>query len=74
MTEHTRHQTERLAKALIAAMALLFALAALVIYGLQARLGIEEESARLIATAFLLTGIIDALVLYGWDRIFKRGV
>lgn len=35
------------------------------------RIGIEEETARLIAVAFLAAGIGDVLVLHFWDRLFK---
>jgi xanthine/uracil permease len=72
MTEPAHCAYERLAKALFAAMAVLFVLAGLVIHVVQTRPGIDEDTARLIATAFLATGIADTLVLYRWDRIFKR--
>jgi hypothetical protein len=72
MTGAGHYAHERLAKALFAAMAVLFVLAGLAIHLVQTRLGIDEDTARLIATAFLITGIVDSLVLYGWDRIFKR--
>ena len=63
---------QRLAKAAFAAMALLFVMAGLALYLLQERLGIGEDTARLVSTAFLLVGIADTLVLYFWDRVFKR--
>jgi xanthine/uracil permease len=71
MTEQAHLAKERLAKALFAAMALLFVVAGLVIYVLQTRLGIEEDTARLISTAFLATSVADSLVLYCWEWIFK---
>ena len=64
---------ERLAKAVFALLALVFVLAGLGIYLLQERLGIDEDTARLVATAFLVVGIGDTLLLYLWDRLFKRG-
>jgi len=64
---------ERLAKAVFAMLALASVLAGLGIYLLQERIGIDEDTARLVATAFLLVGIGDTLLLYLWDRLFKGG-
>ena len=63
---------ERLAKTVFAALALASVLAGLGIYLLQERIGIDEDTARLVATAFLVIGIGDTLLLYLWDRLFKR--
>jgi hypothetical protein len=67
-----RDGKERLVKGLFAAMALLFLLAGIALYVLQTRLRIDADTARLIATVFLATAIADGLVLYNWDRMFKR--
>jgi len=64
---------ERLAKAAFAAMALVSVLTGLGLYLLQARIGISEDTARLVSTAFIVVGIADTIVLFLWDRIFKRG-
>jgi len=64
--------SQRAAKALFAALALTFVLAGLALYLLGDRLGIAPDTARLVATAFLIAGVADTLVLYFWDRIFKR--
>jgi TRAP-type C4-dicarboxylate transport system permease small subunit len=64
---------ERLAKAAFAAMALVSVLTGLGLYLLQERIGISEETARLVSTAFIVVGIADTIVLFLWDRIFKRG-
>ena len=64
--------TERLAKAIFAALALASVLAGLGIYLLNERLGIDADTARLVSTAFLVVGIGDTLLLYLWDRLFKR--
>ncbi|HET7156328.1 MAG TPA: hypothetical protein VFI87_13265 [Hyphomicrobiaceae bacterium] len=64
---------ERLVKAAFAAMALVSVLAGLGLYQWQARIGISEETARLVSTAFIVVGIADTIVLFLWDRIFKRG-
>jgi hypothetical protein len=63
---------ERLTKAAFAAMALVSVLAGLVLYLLQARIGISEDTARIVSTAFILVGVADTIVLFLWDRIFKR--
>lgn len=64
---------ERFAKVAFAAMALVSVLVGLGLYLLQTRLGISEETARFVATVFLVLGIADTVVLFLWDRIFKRG-
>ena len=69
----THKPNERLVKAAFAAMALVSVLAGLGLYLLQARIGISEETARLVSTAFIVVGIADTIVLFMWDRIFKRG-
>jgi TRAP-type C4-dicarboxylate transport system permease small subunit len=63
---------ERLAKAAFAAMALVSVLAGLALYLLQAQIGISGETARMVSTAFILVGIADTIVLFLWNRIFKR--
>jgi hypothetical protein len=69
----TTAANERLAKAVFAALAFASVLAGLGIYLLQARLGIDGDTARLISTAFLVVGIGDTLLLCFWERLFKRG-
>ena len=69
----TQKPNERFVKAAFAAMALVSVLAGLGLYLLQARIGISEETARLVSTAFIVVGIADTIVLFLWDRIFKRG-
>jgi hypothetical protein len=64
---------ERLAKVVFAMLALASVLAGFGIYLLQDRIGIDEDTARLVATAFLVIGIGDTLLLYLWDRLFKGG-
>ena len=63
---------ERLAKASFAAMALLSVLAGLALYLLQEQIGISEDTARMVSTAFILVGIADTIVLFLWNRIFTR--
>ena len=38
-----------------------------------ARLGLAADTARVIATAFIGAGVLDAAVLYFWDRLFPDG-
>jgi hypothetical protein len=59
-------------KSAFAALALGSILAGLVVYLLQAQLGIPQDTARIVSTAFLLVGIADLALVYFWDRIFKR--
>lgn len=40
------------------------------LYIFGSRFGIEEATGRLIATAFIVTGVLDAGVLYFWERLF----
>ena len=63
---------ERLVRAAFATMALVSVLAGLALYLLQAQIGIAEDTARMVSTAFILVGIADTIVLFLWDRIFKR--
>jgi|SoiMetStandDraft_2_1073263.scaffolds.fasta_scaffold749647_1 hypothetical protein len=67
-----RRANESGVKATFAAMALGSILAGLIVYLLQAQLGIPEDTARVVSTAFLLLGVADLVLLYFWDRIFKR--
>lgn len=73
MERPSTESRERLAKTAFAAMALVSVLTGLGLYLLQERIGIAEETARLVSTAFIVVGIADTIVLFLWDRIFKRG-
>ncbi len=72
MTRRDPGPNDRLAKVVFAAMALGSVLVGLAIYVLHARIGIEEDTARVVSTAFLVIGIADTLVLFVWDRIRRR--
>lgn len=41
------------------------------LYLLGDRFGIEEATGRLIATAFIVAGVLDAAVLFFWERLFS---
>jgi hypothetical protein len=54
------------------ALALMSLVLGLGLYLAAERLGLDEGTARLIATAFLIAGVFDAAVVYFWNRIFGR--
>lgn len=60
----------RIVRAVFAVLALMSLAGALALYLLAERLGLDPDTARLIASAFLIAAVLDALVLYGWDRLF----
>jgi hypothetical protein len=60
----------RTARLLFAGMALVSLSAGLALYALAEWLGLDDDTARYLATAFLIAAVADALVLYFWDRVF----
>ena len=56
-----------------AALALGSLLLGAAIHLFAARLGLAPDTARVIATAFIGAGILDAAVLYFWERLFPAG-
>ena len=72
MTDHPQPQDPNTVKALFAALALGSVLAGFVVYLLQGQLGIPSDTARYITTVFVVLGVVDALILYVWDRYTKR--
>jgi hypothetical protein len=65
-----RPPNERFTKAVFGVMALGSVVAGLLLYLFHDAIGIDADTARIIATAFLIVGIADTVLL--WDRIFKR--
>ena len=61
----------RIIRLAFGAMALTSVVVGFGVWQFADRIGIEEETARLIAMAFLAAGIGDVLVLHFWDRLFK---
>lgn len=59
-------------KEIFAALAIGSILAGCGVYLMQARLGIPEDTARIISIVFILAGVADGAVLFFWNRIFKR--
>jgi len=72
MTDRPQPQDPNTVKALFAALALGSVLAGFAVYLLQGQLGIPSETARYITTVFVVLGVVDAVVLYLWDRYTKR--
>jgi hypothetical protein len=60
---------DALIKIAFGAGALACVLAGLVLYLFAEQLGIDPDTAELIAIAFLIAGIADYLVLRFWDRL-----
>lgn len=72
MTDGPQKQDPNTVKALFAALAFGSVLAGFIVYLLQERLGIPSDTARFITTVFVVLGVVDALILYLWDRYTKR--
>ena len=66
-----RRRSQQLVQLTLAVLSLASLAFGVGIYVLAHRLGIAQDTARIIATAFLGAAIADALVLYLWDRIFR---
>ncbi len=64
-------QQRRLARIVFGFMALLAIVAGLVLWQFSAAIGLDEDTAKLIAVAFIITGIGDVAIVYFWDRLFK---
>lgn len=62
---------QRIIRLAFGAMALFSVLAGLAIWMYADAIGIEADTAQLIATVFVIAGVGDALVLHFWDRLFK---
>lgn len=61
----------RIVRLAFGGMALLSIVAGIVLWNFAAALGLDDDTARLIATVFILVGIGDYLILHFWDRLFK---
>ena len=67
-----RPSNERQVKQMFAALAIGSILAAAAVYLLRETLGIPDDTARTVALVFALVALVDGLVIYFWDWIFKR--
>lgn len=70
--EAERARSQRVVQVALGVLALGSILFGLTVYALANQLGLPEETAKLIASAFLIAASLDALVLYGWERLFGR--
>ena len=61
------NRTIALAFGLLALASLLLGLA---LYLFGERMGLDETTCRLVASAFIIAGVLDAGVLYFWERLF----
>jgi len=62
----------RRGKLVFGIFALIMVVLGLGIYIFSSALGIEPDTAELIAVAFLIAGGADYLILHFWDRIYDR--
>ncbi|GAB4240788.1 MAG: hypothetical protein Kow0032_28650 [Methyloligellaceae bacterium] len=69
-SEGDRRTRSRVIKALLGITALATVLAGLLLYSFAEQLGISEGSAAVIATAFLVAGFLDYILMRAWDRIY----
>lgn len=69
--EFRRARMER-SKLAFGVLALIMVALGLGIYLFSAMLGIDADTAKIVAIAFLVAGVIDYLVLVFWGRIYKK--
>lgn len=65
-----RQRSQRQVQVTLGFLALGSLVLGLTIYAFASRLGIARDTARLIASAFIVAAILDALVLHLWERLF----
>jgi hypothetical protein len=70
--EFERARSLRFVQIVFAVLALLSLFGALLVALRGDALGLPEHSVDSIAVAFLIVGIADTVLLYTWERIFKR--
>jgi hypothetical protein len=61
----------RIIRLVFGVLALASLLAGFVIWSFGPALGIDDDTARLVAIVLLAAGIGDVAVLHFWDRLFK---
>jgi hypothetical protein len=67
-----RPTAEQQVKTMLAALAFGSLAAAAAIYVFRRWLGIPDDTAQMVSLVFVLVAAIDGLMVYFWDRIFKR--
>lgn len=65
-----RRRVHRFMQAMFGVLAVLAVATGLFFYHFAATVGLDDQGARAIAIAFLLTAIADIALLFGWDAIF----
>lgn len=71
-SDNTHNDRSRIAKIAFGIMAIVCLSAGLILYLFAADLGMDPDTARLVAIAFLIAGFADYLVLRFWDRLMKK--
>lgn len=67
-----RERSLRLVQVTLGALALMSLIVGLGIYAVSGRIGVPEDIARIVASAFLAAAIADAIALYLWERLFRE--
>lgn len=71
-SNENRNSGNRIAKIAFGIMAIVCLSAGLILYLFAADLGMDPDTARFVAIAFLVAGFADYLVLRFWDRLMKK--
>lgn len=69
--ENKNSDANRNVKLVFGTAAFISILAGLAIYLASDSLGLDEETAQLVAIVFLVVGFLDYMLLRFWDRLFK---
>lgn len=64
--------SHRLVKAVLGIMTLVCISTGLIVYLFAQQLGFDEDTAQIVAIAFLAAGVGDYIVLKLWDRIVAK--
>ena len=74
MTQQTQQSVTRtrMIKIVFGVMAFVCLVTGLAVYLLAEQLGFSEETAQVVAIAFLAAGVGDYLILKFWDRLLNR--
>lgn len=65
-----RRRVHRFMQAMFGVLAVLAIATGLFFYHFAGTVGLNDEGARAVAIAFLMTAIADTALLFGWDAIF----
>lgn len=70
VSQHARPGQHRLGKVLFSVMAATFLAIGFCVFLFAEQLGLSGDEATLIASAFLIAGLGDVVVLLAWKRVF----